>query len=250
MRTLIATLAVLGAAAQAAHAQSGIRINEPIRPPFEAIPVIQISGPVDLSIDEVVSVVDTTTESRLATLRLTGGATVTCNFWYPATPPMWAFRPFIPPVPGVLMSRALRCVKDNAGSFNRPFTLRAWRERIGTTSYSAYSGSELTLAVPSPAIYSGNSSSGGLAEAKFSVAGYTVNGYSTWGYLVLESDSGTRRPFHILSAPHAMSGISPIDAANAEDLCNDVFVSPLWVGFVGIHRDTDRFVHSGTGWYK
>lgn len=254
MRTLVATLAVLGLAASAAHAQSGIRVIEPIRPIEPITPIMPVSTWVDLSVDEVVGVVDTVAETRVATLRLTGGAVVTCTFWYPAMPPLWSFRPFIAPVPAVMMTRALQSVANNPGSYARPFTLRAWRDRFASAGYGAYSGSELRLFVPVPAHYSGNSSTGGLAEVRLAAAGnLIVAGYQTWGYLTLESESGNQRPFHLLSAAHAASGISPIDAANAEDLCSDVFQSPLWVGFVGIHRDmmsNDRFVHSGTGWWK
>jgi hypothetical protein len=254
MRSLIATLAVLGVAAQAAHAQTGpIRINEPYRP-IEPILVAQpISGPVDLNVDEVVSVTDTTTESRLATLRLVGGATVTCNFWYPATPPMWAFRPWIAPVPGVLLSRALRSVKDNAGSYTRPFMLRAWRERFGTTSYSAYSGTELQLVVPSPAQYTGGANSGGLAEAKLVASGTLVAGTEpTWGCITLERNTGSRRTFHFLSVADAANMVSPIDAATAESFCNDLFVAPMWVGLIDVFRDTagERFFTSATSWFK
>ena len=93
-----------------------------------------------------------------------------------------------------------------------PFSLKVFKDRYSTI-YGAYYGTEMTLNVPMPTHMSGNSQAGGLAQAYLKAAGdVDANGYKIFGYLVLESDSGNRRVFNIISNLNTLDSLTPINA--------------------------------------
>src|ERR1700704_5701015 len=127
MNRILTTVLLFGLAASGAQAQSRVVINPP-RPPVPVTPPILTW--LDLQVSEVISMVDTVAETRVATVRLTNAATVTITVWFPAAPPAWSFQPVIHPVPASLLTRALQSVQNNAGSYTLPFTIRVWRDRF------------------------------------------------------------------------------------------------------------------------
>src|SRR5882672_108514 len=243
-RTPIATLFFLGLAATAVQAQSNVQLARPINSQIPTV-AVYVNGPRSLSVSDVVSVTDTVPETRRATLRLATGATVVVEFWYPAAPPAFSYRRYLAPVPAVFMTRALQAIQNNPAAFTRPFTLKVWKDSYSSV-YTAGPEAELQLFVPTPVHMSGNSQAGGLAEVKIVANSSLTAGiisHPIWGYITLESDSGSRRAFNIISSLNTTGGLTEISAANAEDLSSRIFGSSLWIAFVATPQENTMSGH-------